>query len=252
MLAAQEGQYRCLQKLITKTSKYKLLIDSNKCGYNSLMLAIKNKNNICANIIFDNITAINLKETEKINGFTAIHLAILYKSTLIEKLINKADNLTLKITSYSYDSILSTATQQEDVSTINLILKKCSKSIPYEKNSKGLNPIMIAASNGYLSCLKKLFEYSENKLLLKTNNNEENILMLATKNGHAECVNFLLQNCQKDTLKKLYRQTNNIYYDVLCIAKYCNSKPIYLEDNNETITKKNKKILSDLIKYKPY
>jgi hypothetical protein len=251
MLAAQEGRQQCLQKLITKTSNHKLLTDTNIYGYNSLMLAIKNENDRCANIILDNTPAISLKQAEKNQGLTVIHLAILHKSKLIEKLINKADKDTLKILSSSGDSILSTAVQVGEEQTVKLILETCGKLILHKKNANTLNPLMIAANKRNLACFKILFKYADCGLLLKTNNKGNNILMIAAQGGNLECVNFLLQSCKKNTLKKLYKQTNNVYHDALGIARYCNRVPLCFIGRYEEFKKTKKEILSALIKYKP-
>jgi ankyrin repeat protein len=251
MLAAQEGHQQCLQKLIAKISNSKLLTKSNIYGYNSLMLAIKNKHDACANFILDNIPLISLKQAETGQGLTAIHLAILHKSKLIEKLINTADKSILKILSYSNSSILATATQEGDEQAIKIILQSREKLL-HEKNVDGLNPLMLTAKNDNLACLKILFEYADHSLLLKTNNKGNNILMIAIQNASLEIVNFLLHNCKQSTLKKLYKQTNDFYSDALCMALYCKTKPICFTGSYEELKKRQGEILSVLIEYTPY
>ena len=116
----------------------------------------------------------------------------------------------------SWPNVLSMATQTGSYELLKWILANYDDMI--HPNSEGVTPLLMAASQGRLACLKLLEQHED---VTRTNNDGSNAMMYACGGGHLAVVQYLatkglsIETCDTNHWKPIHRAAGNGRLDVV-------------------------------------
>lgn len=206
MTAARYGYVDCLQMLINLDPNFINLQNNN--GYTSLMMAVLGEDERCTTTLLQqpNID-INKKNTIGQTAFTLAHSRKLAQRPWqsCQKILDaaKSGNEELLAEQFNFARSLINVRNKDGYTPLMLAARNghmnCLKTLLVQKEIKvnlrdknGWTPLMAAARYGHEGCLQTLLDHDPDSVNLHTNN-RYTALMLAVRGGHERCVKILLQ-----------------------------------------------------------